>query len=391
MGRNSLEDFKKSTLLTFYDSLARFGLKEGRDWNENKQDKYFFFTQSGSYVYYNELSFYPSDPDYNYLGSTEYTWAFIDEANQVRQKAKSILRSRIRYKLAEYGLIPKLLMTCNPDKGYLHAEFYKPHKQGTLSADKAFVQALAIDNKFIDPTYIKNLQGLDPVTKERLLFGNWDYDNDPLKMMEFDAISDLFTNVVIPTNEKYITADIARLGGDKIVFGYWEGFVLREIVYFQKMQLFSPMDRPDEPSVFSKLVEFRTKHQVPISHIIVDEDGMGGGIKDSLGCKGFVNNSTAKNGENYANLKTQCYYKMAKKVNEHAMSIVCSDPQVREWIIEELEQVKQKDVDKDKKLSMVGKDEVKERIGRSPDFSDMIAMRIWFELIPRPKITVVRM
>jgi hypothetical protein len=118
---------------------------------------------------------------------------------------------------------------------------------------------------------------------------------------------------------------------------------------------------------------------------------MGGGIKDRLGCKGFVNNSRALNGENYTNLKTQCYYKMSKKINERGVSVIVSEPQVRDWIIEELQQVRGKDYDKDKKLAIVSKDEVKEHIGRSPDFSDMIAMRYWFELIPKPSIRVIRM
>jgi phage terminase large subunit len=95
--------------------------------------------------------------------------------------------------------------------------------------------------------------------------------------------------------------------------------------------------------------------------------------------------------ENYVNLKTQCYYKMSKRINDHGIAINTENPQIKEWIIEELEQVKAKDVDKDKKLSIIGKDEIKERIGRSPDFSDMMAMREWFELMPKPSITVIHM
>ena len=48
-------------------------------------------------------------------------------------------------------------------------------------------------------------------------------------------------------------------------------------------------------------------------------------------------------------------------------------------ILAELEWVKSKDMDKDGKLKLVGKDVVKENIGRSPDYSDMIMMRMWFE------------
>jgi len=38
-------------------------------------------------------------------------------------------------------------------------------------------------------------------------------------------------------------------------------------------------------------------------------------------------------------------------------------------------------MDKDGKLKIVGKDEVKEAIGRSPDTGDTFIMRMWFELM----------
>lgn len=385
MGRNSLEDFKKSTLLTFYDVLSRFGLKENRDWVQNQQEKYFFFKKTGSYIYYNELSYYPSDPDYNYLGSTEYTWAFIDEANQIRQKAKNVIRSRIRYKLAENNLIPKILLTCNPSKDYLYSEFYKPFKQGTLEEERAFIQALVTDNKFIDPTYIKNLQGLDLVTKERLLFGNWEYENDPARLIEYDAIIDIFSNIIAHVDgryEKYIVADIARFGDDRTVISYWEGLICKKIVAYQGLSV---------TSVADMITEWRTEYGVSVSHILVDEDGVGGGVRDILGCKGFIAQSRPLGSDQYYNLKSQCYYYLAKNINDRAIAVKTENPRIKEIITEELEQVKAKDIDKDKKLAIISKDMVKERIGRSPDFSDTLAMRMFFELAPKPKITVVRL
>jgi hypothetical protein len=50
-----------------------------------------------------------------------------------------------------------------------------------------------------------------------------------------------------------------------------------------------------------------------------------------------------------------------------------------------LEQVKRKDIDKDGKLSVLPKEKIKELIGRSPDYSDALMMRMWFVLNPKPK------
>ncbi len=54
----------------------------------------------------------------------------------------------------------------------------------------------------------------------------------------------------------------------------------------------------------------------------------------------------------------------------------------QELIREDLEQVKGKDVDKDAKVKLVGKDEMKENLGRSPDYGDCLMMRLYFELEP---------
>jgi phage terminase large subunit len=385
IAREELKTLKESTLLTMFDVLRQWGCKEGIDYRYYT-DSHILFLKTGSMVYLKELKFYPSDPDFDYLGSTEYTFGFIDEASQVTAKAKNIIRSRIRYRLEENGLIPKLLLTCNPHKGYLYAEFYKPHKEGKLRPDRKFVQALVGDNPNIDKSYIENLKGLDLVSKERLLFGNWEYDNDPLKLIAYDSIIDMFSNV-LPVDpkknpEKYISADIARLGGDLTVLAYWEGWTVKKIAVYSKI------DTAQSAKVIRK---WKEDLGVPASHIIIDEDGIGGGTKDSLRemnihVKGFVANTKAARKENYANLKSQCYYYLAQKVNKQEIAVQTNNEKIRQMITEELEQVRAKDVDKDKPLQIESKDETKKRLGRSPDVSDTLMMRVAFEFVVVPSI-----
>lgn len=376
--REELKSLKESTLLTFFDVASKWGLKEGLDY-KYYADSHIYFYQTGSTIFLKELKFTPSDPQFDRLGSTEYTWGFIDEAQQIVSKAKNVIRSRIRYKLAENGLIPKLLMSCNPHKGFLYTEFYKPSKTGSLRADRKFVQALVTDNPRIDPTYINNLKGLDPISRERLEKGNWEYDADPMKLIDYDKMVDMF-GLQLPktgTEQKYIVADIARLGADKTVITYWYGMTCLRVSAYSKQTT----------DVTSKVIkEWATKYGVPTSNIIVDEDGVGGGVKDQIKCKGFVNNSQAKMKQNYVNLKSQCYYELAKRINLGQVAIKCDNPAIVEMIMQELEQVKAKDSDKDKRLAIVSKDEIKENIGRSPDFADTFCMRMYFEFVPRPGI-----
>ena len=52
------------------------------------------------------------------------------------------------------------------------------------------------------------------------------------------------------------------------------------------------------------------------------------------------------------------------------------------------EKVKQKHVDKDSSMGIIPKDKVKALIGRSPDFSDCLAMRMIFEYTPKFVVSV---
>lgn len=378
MGRAVLKTLKQTTLLTFFEICREWGLRPHRDYKYNAMDGTVKFS-NGSEIYLKDLAFYPADPEYDSLGSTEFTGAFIDEASQIKAKAKNIVMSRIRYKLDQFKLIPKILIASNPSKNFLYKEFYRPWKDKKLEPYRAFIPSLVQDNPFISPHYISNLQKLDPVSKQRLLYGNFDYDDDPAKLFDYDDILDLFTNTPKNKKDKYITCDVARKGRNKTVIFYWEGLLCRGI-WAYPYTLTTDVTRI--------LTEKCAKYNVKRSHVAVDEDGVGGGVVDQFhGCRGFVNNATAINRgverSNYANLKSQCYFKLADLTKTGDVGVRTSKVEYQELLIEDLEQIKQKDMDKDGKLRVNSKDEIKENIGRSPDFSDALMIRMVFELEPR--------
>ena len=150
-----------------------------------------------------------------------------------------------------------------------------------------------------------------------------------------------------------------------------------------------------KPSVAGKVKEMREFYQVPLSQVLGDEDGVGGGCIDLLHCKGFMGGRkpfpmprNAKIKQNYYNLRAQCCYKLTEYVNARKISIPIQSQEVRDQAIAELEQIKAKSIDQDDKpLQIVGKDEIKERIGRSPDLADNFMMRMFFEISSRPSIT----
>lgn len=384
IGRSELKTLKKTTLISFFEVCKAQGLKADAHFRYNQQDS-IIHLPNGSQIILADLFAYPSDPEFDSLGSLEITGAFIDEAPQVTEKGKNIVKSRIRYKLDEFNRIPKLLMCGNPSKGWAYNEFYKPARQGELETERQFIQALVTDNPYISPHYIESLKTLDKNSRERLLYGNWEYDDDPATLIGYDKILDCFTNTWIAVSgTSYITCDVARFGNDRTIIGVWNGFGV-------KMHAYKGLS-VDQTA--KKIKEFQERFQVPNSRTIADEDGVGGGVVDILKCKGFVNNSKpfenpkTHEDDNYANLKSQCYFKLADRINKGLLYIECDDVKVKAEIIQELEWVKQHNMDKDGKRQVLPKDKVKEAIGRSPDYADTLMMREWFELAPKYEVMV---
>jgi phage terminase large subunit len=382
IGRAVLKTLKETTLVSFFQVAKMQGLEAGKHYKYNGQMSQIELF-NGSVILLKDLYAYPSDPNFDELGSLEITDAFIDEANQIEDKARNIIKSRIRYQLDENELIPKVLYTCNPAKNWTYSEFYKPQVDGTIAKNKQFIASLIDDNPFISKHYKENLLTLDTVSKERLLFGNWEYSNDPSILIEYDKILDAFNSGYLPTGTHYITCDVARFGSDSTVIGIWDGFRVKLHQYNGKSVV----------EVAEIIKQFQAEHQVPNSQIVVDEDGVGGGVVDILRCKGFVNNSSplenpiTRQKENFDNLKSQCYFKLAELMNDNKIFINASGT-IKEKIIQELEQVKQKSVDNDGKKGVMPKDKVKALIGRSPDFSDCLAMRMIFEYTPKFQVSV---
>ena len=369
MGRSKLDALKKTTLNTFFEVCSAWNLKANEHFTFNGSSNIITFI-NGAEIILKDLFLYPSDKNFDSLGSMELTGAFIDEANQITEKAKNVVASRLRYKLDENNLIPKLLLTCNPSKNWVYNQYYRPSKEGKQKPYRKFIQSLVDDNEYISKFYKTQLQTLDELSKQRLLFGNWEYDATQDNLIDYDALLACFEREGTK-GDKYISCDVARFGSDKTVIVYWEGLSVKKIQTLLKSAVNDVVD---------EIKRLQQNHQVPLRNIILDEDGVGGGAKDFLRCQGFVNNARPLKGENYQNLKTQCYYKLADLINKGQIGINCEDVNAKNDIIEELEQVRTKDADKDNKLQIINKDAVKAIIGRSPDFADALAMRCYYEI-----------
>ena len=381
VGRRELKELRQSTLITFYKVFATYGLKKDVHYKYDGKDS-FIQLYNGSRIDFKELAKKPSDPMFESLGSIEYTGGWIEEGGEVTFEAYDTIKTRTnRHNNDKYGLLGKVLITANPKKNWLYTMFYKPWKANELPKGFRYIPCLVQDNPHGESGYEETLKGIkDKAKKERLLFGNWEYDDDPAVLCDYDAITDMFVNDhVQPTGKKYLSADLAMRGRDLFVLGYWDGLVCELPKGIVK-------EKSDGKEIEQDLRKKSTELSVPRSQIVADSDGLGGYLESYLkGIKEFRGGAKAINDKDYANLKSECAFKLAEMINERLIKIICTAEQ-RELIIEEVGQLKQKDIDNDETRKLIiKKDEMKDHLGRSPDFLDMLIMRMYFEIKPTVK------
>lgn len=172
MSRERLKDIKESVLLTFWDVLKLCNDKV----HYNASTSVITYANR-SQIYLVESFHYPSDPNFDSLGSREYTAGAIEEGITVTKRAADILLSRTRYKHDVFGLYPKQLITCNPGDGWIKDEVVIPQIDGTKKKhNDLFIRATlgSNPNKVFRESYEKTLQeNLTEFDRARLLHGDW--------------------------------------------------------------------------------------------------------------------------------------------------------------------------------------------------------------------------
>lgn len=375
IAREELKRLKDSTLITFFKVCKAYNVAIDVDFKYNGQDHCIIF-KNGSRIDLLEVAYKPSDPLYERYGSSEYTCGWFEEAGEIHFLAYDTLKSRCgRQYNDKYNITPTVYVTFNPKKNFVYTYFYRRDKEKELPKHIVFIKALLYDNPFRESDYEAQLLNMSSkAQKERLLHGNFEYDDDPTVLCDYDAICDMFTNHhVKPTGSKCISADLAMQGRDKFIAGVWDGNTCNIAI---------EQGKSTGKSIEQDLSALMIKYGVPRSKTVADSDGMGNYLESYLnGIKEFHGGASAVDKTEYANLKAECAYKLAELVNKREILITCTLEQ-KQKIIEEMAVLKAESVDKDEgKKRIIKKEMQKELLGRSPDFLDMLIMRMYFEIV----------
>jgi len=261
-------------------------------------------------------------------------------------------------------------------------------KSMTFISGSIYQNKKLIDN---NPEYISNLYAQSEAEKQRLLHGNWKQTPDDTQIYNFQAFSELFTNKAKTDGVRAITADIALKGSNKLVIFAWIGRHLCDAKIIAKT---------DGSQVIGEIIKMAAKWKVPNTNIVYDADGVGGYVD------GFINGSLPFHGgskarrmrdtisgkmihENYLNLRAQCYFRSADRVNSGEYSICPTvgaqsydkHTDIKAQFSKERRVIRRDKTDNDGKLRIVDKSMMKEGLGgESPDLMDAFMMREYLEI-----------
>ena len=389
MGRLELVNLKKTTLVTFLRLLKNFGFVEDLDYTISYSSNIIQFS-NGSKILLWDTKFKPSDKLSTRYGSLEITGAAIDESNETALKIIKMIGMRVGSLLNfKYDLFEKVLECFNPDKNHVNLRYWLPFKKSRESQTKKFVRALPSDNPGKEAKVwlegkIRDYKSgeITEAEYQRLIKGNFDYDDNPLKLIKQAAALSVFTNTHVPIDflNKYMTTDIAMHGSDHFVLGIWYGRVLMQ---FYRIPI------TGGKYIVDFIKDLLKSHDIPEEHLCYDADGLGsylgkkgGYFPNALAFNGASNSKRIKK-ENYVNLKAICGHYFANRVNrfEYWYKAI-QDDEMQEQVTLEFGVLEGTGMDGDDKKTGINKKEEQKKMldGKSPDILDMSMMREAFEI-----------
>jgi len=322
-------------------------------------------TPIGTHIYFKSAE----KPD-NLFGEDVYSCVF-DEAPRARVEAFYALRSTLTATRGKLKLIGNFGGTSNwmhhlKEKSLTDSEYayfkitaWDAVKAGILEESEILQAQKDLPDKIFKQLYLAEAQDLDD------------------QIYSYDAIMGLFTNTFIKeNNNRYLSADIAYMGSDLFVITIWNGFVIEKVI---------AIDKIDETLIGLKLIELSEQYKIPYSNIVYDADGLrkftSQSLKKLTAARPFLNNSKPIKDKNFANLKTECAFKLRELLENN--EIYCSDQSFRKQITSELESIWLGQQNDEGKIKLEAKSKHVERTGKSPNFFDSIYMRMLFELKPK--------
>ena len=305
--------------------------------------------------------------DVQKFNSAEFAFAFIDQAEEVTRDDIAALRGSLRKKINGSAILPKLLMTANPRNCWLRDEFIL-----SPSSEKVFIQALPSDNPHLPMWYVDQLKDAfkhRPELLEAYLHGSWGVFEGDDQVIRERWVREANSLILYPPDiRRLVVVDPARFGDDEtVIYSLENTNIVDEAIFGQKSLMYTAN------KVFIRQRDFGA------SVVIVDGDGVGGGVADRLRemgvyvveMRGAAKSPEPKQTVKYYNMRAFAWANTARAFAEGDIELHHDDPILAGQLCTPLYKFR------NGKILIESKDDIKKRLGRSPDRADAYVMGHW--------------
>lgn len=413
--RQKREDLEDKTIPDF-EAVAPPGAVER--FNRSKLNQYF---TNGSVILYRSAN-EQADRLFAWLKGLKIDILFIDECDGVSREfygmgvsRVGIARKRSRQSLA--NVKPMTFLACNPNiswpKEVRDKYTYKPE---AMLPDRAYYQTVTIQDNIKYVSLEKQAQWkrlMPPPMYKRFVLGSWDAMSDLEQLFLFDDMDRCKPWIEPPIElaytddagvhhpakpgkwKRYLGVDPARFGPDKCTFLILEGPNLRRLDFYAETRI-------DE--IVFHVKQLMAEYGITPDHITIDVVGLGAGVCDMLGADHIwvnqhngaqapddaafyqedpTNPASKINMDNAAfsfqNKRAQSHWEAmqalrAGRVGAFGMLGWKDEVNIDEMLRSDMAAIHYGFAKGSKAIKIEDKEEIKKRLHRSPDFSDVFVL-----------------
>lgn len=283
-----------------------------------------------------------------------------------------------------------ILNTVNPTLSWPKRRFHDPHQAGTLEAPYFYLPARADDNPHISAELREGWKAMPESEYRRFVLGDWTVADAPDQLIRYEWVK-----AALEGNEPgtfgdgrgSLGVDVARYGNDETTLARWDGNRLAGI------DAYSGLGNVEVAALVRQALD---DNGIGADRCAVDSVGVGSGVVDVLRAGGYevseaiggaspIANLTlpTKEGEpagdrstayTFRNLRSQMWWFTREALRTGRVCIDVDDPR----LVDDLLSPRYK-VTNDRQVQVESKDDMKKRLGRSPDRGDAFVYGLFAE------------
>lgn len=145
-------------------------------WKNNSKEFYIRF-DNGSRIYFIAEN-YSQDKQHNKFKGLELNGFLFEQLEEITETGFNIIKSRVGSYYNVSGAMPPALIlgNFNPTYNWVKKNIYDKWRKGELETHQRFFLAIAKDNPHVTKAQWRAWNTLDPITKARMVDGEWDIE-----------------------------------------------------------------------------------------------------------------------------------------------------------------------------------------------------------------------